>query len=67
MRSKGILEKDIRAYIDAKHKDLDQRSRTHIYRLSLGLIPKDDFTKDDLDGWKKPERDHSGDHVAGTE
>jgi hypothetical protein len=52
MRSKGIPEKDIRAHIDTQHKDLDQRSRTHIYRISLGLIPKDDVTKDDLDAWK---------------
>ena len=48
MRSKGSAEIDIRACVDARHRDFDQRSRTQIYRLSLGLVPKDDFTSDDL-------------------
>jgi len=53
MRSKGLAEKDIRAFVDARHEDFDQRSRTQIYRLSLGLVPKDDFTSDDLESCEK--------------
>jgi len=53
MRSKGTSEKDIRACIDTRHGDFDQRSRTQIYRLSLGLVPKDDFTSDDLKSCKE--------------
>jgi hypothetical protein len=53
MRSKGSSEKDIRDFIDERHKDFDKRSRTQIYRLSLGLIPKDDFTRDDLSGLRR--------------
>jgi hypothetical protein len=52
MRSKGLPERDIRSYIDTAHKDFDQRSKTQIYRLSLGLLPKDDFTRDDLESCK---------------
>ena len=39
MRSKDISEKDIIAYIDTKQGDFDKRTRTQIYRLSLGLTP----------------------------
>ena len=53
MRSKRLSEKDIRSYIEEKHGDFDQRSKTQIYRISLGLVPKDDFKKTDLDSWKE--------------
>ena len=52
MRSKGLSEKDILEFIDSQHKDFDQRSRTQIYRLSLGLVPKDDFTEAELESWE---------------
>jgi len=52
MRSKGLSEKDILEFIDLQHKDFDQRSRTQIYRLSLGLVPKDDFTEAELESWE---------------
>lgn len=53
MRSRGISEPEIRDYIDTNQKAFDQRSRTQIYRLSLGLTPRDDFAEDDLDSWKR--------------
>jgi hypothetical protein len=52
MRSKGLSEKEILAFIDSQHEDFDQRSRTQIYRLSLGLVPKEDFTEAELESWK---------------
>jgi len=52
MRSKGRPEREIRDQIDSMHGDFDQRSRTQIYRLSLGLVPKDDFTKEELESWE---------------
>lgn len=53
MRSRNIPEKDIREYIDHQHKDFDQRSRTQLYRISLGLNPKDDFTREELAHWNQ--------------
>lgn len=52
MRSNGMSEKDIRDYIDSHHKDFDDRSKKQIYRLSLGLTPKDDFSEQDVDNRK---------------
>ena len=48
MRLQGSSEKAIREFIDERHRDFDQRSRTQVYRLSLGLNPKEDFAKEDL-------------------
>jgi hypothetical protein len=52
-RSKGVSEGEIRVYIDERHKDFNQRTRTQIYRLSLGLSPRDDFARKDLAGWRQ--------------
>jgi hypothetical protein len=56
MRARGLPESELRDFIDSRHKDFDQRSRIQIYRLSLGLTPKDDFTKDDLAGWRQVDK-----------
>jgi len=52
MRSKGLSEKELLDYIDGHHKDFDDRSKKQIYRLSLGLALKDDFTDEDIENWK---------------
>ena len=52
MRSNDLSEKEIQDYIDSHHEDFDDRSKKQIYRLSLGLTPKDDFTEKDVANWK---------------